>query len=435
MAVNRVKKAKRFQLSSISKTLVICLSLSLVSQPGFSQSSTITNKSLPISQTSIRIAQKNIKLEEPVVMTLRNASGDENAAPTPQAAEIVQEAVLEQPKETADAAVLDQEPESKADKADVAMLAAPVPGAAAKPNVVPEAGDEVVFESGGPIVIDNDEIAEVEETIKYEELPTDEGKTKVKTGAKFPVVANCEITSKTAKKGDPISGYLKYDLKIGDRLVAKKGSHVRGHINYALKARTTLHALWSPERWYKNSGCLGIEFDEIVNEKGEHLPLVAKPARQARIVKNKGEGRVLGVNHNGQITGPWAQQLRYKAVRVGLNAALAPAGVFSFGAMPVALGVMGAVNPSFAFSKPVGLNVRHRRIKGFAWGFLSGVPGSWLIEDTTVKGQEAVIKPGDEFLAEFKEEFTGEPATDAQLLPGASTKVRGQIMDAGKKKK
>lgn len=286
-----------------------------------------------------------------------------------------------------------------------------------------------------PIIIDNDEIMEQSENVKFEQLETDEGKTRIKTGAQFPVVVSSQITSKTARKGDPIQARLKYDLKIGNRLIAKKGSVVTGHINYCLRARSVLHSLVSPERWYRNSGCLGVSFDEIINEKGEHLPLIAVPARQARIVKNKGEGRELGVNHNGQVTGPWAQQLRYKALRIGLNAALAPAGVFSFGAMPVALGVIGAANPSFAFMKPVGLNVRHRRIKGFAWGFLSGIPGSWLIEDTVVKGQEAVIKPGDEFLAEFKQEFTGEPATEADLLPGTSAKVRGQIVDDGKPKK
>ena len=191
----------------------------------------------------------------------------------------------------------------------------------------------------------------------------------------------------------------------------------------------------SKERWYRNSGCIGLAFDEIINDKGEHLPLSAQPSRQARIVKNKAEGRELGVNHYGQVTGPWAQQLRYKAVRIGLNFAMAPAGVFSFGAMPVALGVLGAANPSFAFSRPVGLNVRHRRLKGFAWGFLSGVPGSWLIEDTTVKGQEAIIKPGDEFYCELVQEFTGEPATDAQLMPGANTKLHGQVLTDPKKDK
>jgi hypothetical protein len=152
-------------------------------------------------------------------------------------------------------------------------------------------------------------------------------------------------------------------------------------------------------------------------------------------VKNKAEGRLLGVNHDGQITGPWGQQLRYKAVRVGLNAAMAPAGAFTFGAMPVALGVMGAINPSFAFMKPVGTNVRHRRIKGFAWGFLSGIPGSWIIEDTVTKGQEAIIKPGDEFLVELQKEFTGEAMTEAELMPGATSKVRGEVDRKGKPKK
>src|SRR5579872_4389390 len=247
-----------------------------------------------------------------------------------------------------------------------------------------------------PLIIDNDEAVAIKETIRYKELPTDDGKTKIIAGAQFPVVVCSQINSKTAKAGDVLEARLKYDLKIGDRLIAAKGSSVNGHLNYALKARCTMRSLLSLERWYRNSGCIGISFDEIVNEKGEHIPLVAIPAQTARIVKNKAEGRVLGVNHRGQITGPWSQQLRYKAIRIGLNFALAPAGVFSFGAMPVALGVIGAANPSFAFCKPVGLNVRHRRIKGFALGFLSGVPGSWIIEDTIIKGQEAIIKPGDE---------------------------------------
>ena len=284
----------------------------------------------------------------------------------------------------------------------------------------------------GIMVVDNDEAVEQNDHLQYEEMPLDEGKQNIKIGARFPVVISSSLNSKTAKKGDRFEARLKYDLKIGDRLIAKKGSVVRGHLDYCLKARTILHSLVSPERWYRNSGCIGLAFDEIVNEKGEHIPCVAAPARAGRVIKNKAEGRELGVNHNGQVVGPWAQQLRYKAVRVGLNFAMAPAGVFSFGAMPVALGAIGAVNPNFAFGKPVGLNVRHRRIKGFAWGFLSGIPGSWLIEDTTVKGQEAIIKPGDEFYAAFKQEFNGEPETDASIMAGASAKVSGQVVNEKK---
>ena len=285
---------------------------------------------------------------------------------------------------------------------------------------------------GGPIVIDNDEIIEQNVTIAYEEMPTEAGGTAVKAGARFPVVMLSEINSKTAKKGDPIEARLKYDLKIGTRHIANKGSRVRGHLNYVLRARTVLGSMVTTQRFYRNSGVLGIAFDELINENGEHFALVAKPAMMDRIVKNKYEGRELGVNHNGQVTGPFSQQLRYKAIRVGMNFAMAPLGTMSFGAMPVALGVMGAINPSFAFMRPVGLNVRHRRIKGFAWGFLSGIPGSWLIEDTTVRGQEAIIKPGDEFLAVFNEQFKGEAATDASLLPGGGTKVRGEVLSGVK---
>jgi len=290
-------------------------------------------------------------------------------------------------------------------------------------------------EEEGIITIDSDESEEVQATIVYEEMPTDEGKTHIKAGAQFPVAMVSQLSSKTAKLGDNIQARLKYDIKIGDRHIAKKGCVVTGHIDYILPARSVMHSLVSPTRWYRNSGCIGIAFDEILNEKGEHIALNAKPARRARIVKNKAEGRLLGVNHDGQITGPWGQQLRYKAVRVGLNAAMAPAGAFTFGAMPVALGVMGAINPSFAFMKPVGTNVRHRRIKGFAWGFLSGIPGSWIIEDTVTKGQEAIIKPGDEFLVELQKEFTGEAMTEAELMPGATSKVRGEVDRKGKPKK
>lgn len=285
------------------------------------------------------------------------------------------------------------------------------------------------------LIIDNDEAQEVQQTLKEEVLPlTADGKAHAKAGARFPVVLASELNSKTAKQGDLIKARLKFDLKIGDRLVAQKGAIVNGHVNYVLHARTIMNSLLSPERWYRNSGCLGLAFDEIINEKGEHLPLTALPSRQARIVKNKAEGRELGVNHNGQVVGPWSEQIKYKCIRIGLNAALAPAGVFTFGAMPVALGVLGAASPSFAFAKPVGLNVRHRRLKGFAWGFLSGIPGSFIIEDTTIKGQEAIVKPGDEFYAELVEEFTGEPASDAQLMPGATTKVHAQVLKKTSKK-
>src|ERR1700691_150279 len=49
--------------------------------------------------------------------------------------------------------------------------------------------------SDAPVVIDNDQAIEVEDSIKYENLPTDESKTCVKTGATFPVIMESQIRS------------------------------------------------------------------------------------------------------------------------------------------------------------------------------------------------------------------------------------------------
>ena len=51
------------------------------------------------------------------------------------------------------------------------------------------------------IYIDNDEALEIEETIAYEDLPTNEAGTRIKAGAKFPVVMVSNVSSKTCKKG------------------------------------------------------------------------------------------------------------------------------------------------------------------------------------------------------------------------------------------
>lgn len=280
------------------------------------------------------------------------------------------------------------------------------------------------------IIVDNDlETAQpLEKEYKWEEIADSPDKSQIEAGARFPVAVVSSISSKTAKKGDPIEARLMTDIKIGGQLIARQGDMVVGRVSSCMKARRILHAELSRKRWMRANGCLGIQFDEIVTSDGKHLPLVAKPARVRRVVKNKNEGRVLGVNHQGELASPLSTQLKHQAVHLAIRGAASVGGVFSMGAVPAAYGIIGAINPSFAFLKPVGKNVPHRRLKGFAMGVVSGLPGGFLIADTIIKGKEAVIKPGDTFLAEFKEEFTGKAATSASLIPGASGKVRGEVM-------
>lgn len=292
----------------------------------------------------------------------------------------------------------------------------------------------------GIIVVDNDEAKDIaisEAEYKWEEIPDAEGKTHISAGASFPVRIASEINSKTCRVGDPVEGFSKIDLKIGGKLIAPRGTRVVGHVSSCMPARRMLHAELSRKRWMRANGCIGLQFDEMVTAQGEHIPLVAAPARQAKIVDNKNEGRVMGVNHKGEVATPLSIQLKHQALHLAIRGAASVGGVFSMGAVPVAYGVVGAINPSFAFLHPVGKNVPHRRLKGFAMGFVSGVPGGFLIADTIIKGSEASVKPGDEFLVQFKQDFTGEAASEAQLMPGAKTTVRGEVVNEapkGKKK-
>jgi len=306
---------------------------------------------------------------------------------------------------------------------------------AATPQAVPPL-EGVVSVDGGPIVIDNDNAESlVEQKYQWEEIPDAEGKTQIQAGARFPVEITSQITSKTARVGDPVQARLKVDIKIGGKLIAQKGAIVTGHVKTAAKARRMVQSYLTVTRFWRANGMIGIQFDEIINESGEHIPLVAAPARASRIVKNKNEGRVLGINHHGEVATPLSIQLKHQALHLAIRGAASAGGVFSFGIVPVAYGCVGAINPDFAFLHPVGKNVPHRRLKGFAMGAVSGLPGGFLIADYIIRGSEAVIKPGDEFLAELQQNFTGEAATDAQLLPGASTKVRGEVMPDSTTKK
>lgn len=280
-------------------------------------------------------------------------------------------------------------------------------------------------------VVDND-LEKEKEILKEESFATEttdgNGNTKITAGSRFRVTVLSTHNSHTAKVNDAVEARLRNDLVVGGKVVAKAGSKVVGRVSTAEPARRILHAELSSKRWMRANGALGLNFYEIVTDSGEHLPLAAAPARQARIVKNVNEGRVLGVNHNGEIASPLSTQLKHQAAHLAIRGAASAGGVFSFGIVPVAYACVGAANPSFAFMHPVGKNVRHRRLKGFGMGLVAGMPGGFLIADSIIKGQEAVVKPGDEFLAEFKQDFTGEPETDASIMSSGQGKVHGQVL-------
>ncbi|CAM6006250.1 unnamed protein product [Sphagnum balticum] len=263
----------------------------------------------------------------------------------------------------------------------------------------------------------------------------------MKVGSRFPIKIDSSLTSKTAKVGDSIEARLSEDLIIGGKLIAPQGSKVKGHVSSVQQGRRVLKAEFSRHRWLKSAGELGVQFDEIVTDKDEHFPLVAKPARQTRFVKDMEEGRVLGINNDGEIVSPLSAQVKSQAIHLGIHAAVTAAGIsggpIGLAAIPVTYGCLGAISPSFAFMHPVGRNMKHRRLKGFALGFVSGLPGGGFVADAIVRGPEAIVKPGDLFEAELKQEFKGEQAVvanvadaegTAEIVPVVKKTVQGEVL-------
>ena len=106
------------------------------------------------------------------------------------------------------------------------------------------------------IVIDNDDeqaAEQIEETFKWQELPDSPGKKVMSMGARFPVKVVSEISSKTAKAGDPVEGQVRVDVKIGGKMIAPKGTRVVGHVFNVMPARRLLVAEVSRHRWWRAS--------------------------------------------------------------------------------------------------------------------------------------------------------------------------------------
>lgn len=296
-----------------------------------------------------------------------------------------------------------------------------------------------IEEAADVIVIDNDMYKQKSEnsakdSSSWSTVKAENGKTMILAGARFPVVLVSSHNSKNCRIGDRVEARLKADILIGERLIAKMNDHVLGHVTSSHKARRLLIAQLAPKRWMRANGAIGIKFDEIITYEGQHIALTAAPARMARIIENKNEGRVLGVNHKGEIAAPLSTQLKNQGVQLAIRGAAGAGGIFSMGAVPVLFGLIGALHPEFAFLHPVGKNMPHRRLKGFGMGFLNGLPGGFIIADWVLRGVESVLKPGDEFLVEFQQDFNGEVSTTAQLEPQERTKVRAEIVKPKKSK-
>ncbi len=248
------------------------------------------------------------------------------------------------------------------------------------------------------------------------------------TAIQFPVVFKTSIDSAKAQEGDEVKAYLKEDLFIENRLVAPEGSVVVGHIDTVRKSRRLAKsAIMKEDRFHKN-GSVRIVFDEIITPDEEHIRITGIVSKQSTTFIDGRHPREVVVGNKGEFKKAEEvltedEKTVSNIVNYGVNYGLTPLGtVASFGALPVIMGVLGALEPSIVTQRVVTKDEKHPRINGFTYGAIGGLPGAPALQAFMLKGSEISIKAGDELLIQahspYEETATSLGVSSQILTPG-----------------
>lgn len=167
------------------------------------------------------------------------------------------------------------------------------------------------------------------------------------------------------------------------KVKAKAGDTVVGSVMEASQGRRFLLAEVSPKRWLQAGGGVGIVFTEL-RSGGKSQKIQAVP------VAISGVNGVV-VSKDGSLEQSKKKQLKSKVGRTAFGAAA----LLGAPLTSVVGGVTGAAKPSVVLPEASSTQDRkHRRLKGFATGFVAGLPGGFLVNDAVLKGKETVLRPG-----------------------------------------
>jgi hypothetical protein len=60
------------------------------------------------------------------------------------------------------------------------------------------------------------------------------------------------------------------------------------------------------------------------------------------------------------------------------------------------MGTGAAIDPAFAYNKPVESDADHKRLKAIAYAIVTNLPGAFFVQSVVEKGNEIELMPGDE---------------------------------------
>ena len=254
----------------------------------------------------------------------------------------------------------------------------------------------------------------------------------IPTAVQIAVVFKTPIDSRKTLDGAKIEALLKEDLIVGDTVVAPRGSRIVGHVEYLRHARRMTEATLSNKGRFKQGAALKVIFTKIVTTDGETLYVLGRLSQQSATLSIEGGrfDREVSINKDGAFDR--AEEVLTSGDKVlsnlvgqGVGTVLTPLGtVASFGALPVIMGILGAAEPSLMTNKPVSMDDKHVRIKGFTLGVVESLPAGQLMVPFIIKGSELRIKQGDEYLVQVHSPYTPKEKLAAQMQ---TQSVEGEI--------
>jgi hypothetical protein len=253
----------------------------------------------------------------------------------------------------------------------------------------------------------------------------------IPSAIQFPVVFKSVIDSSKAMVGDEVLASLKEDIVIDDELIAPEGSIIVGHIAKLKRSRRLTESVISKNRRFHKGSSMKIEFDEIITDEDEHIPIVGCLSKQTADFFDGKQPREVEITSGGELIKAEAvftndQKVASQIVNFAASTGIGQLGTAaSFGALPVVMGVIGAVEPAMVMSKPMKPDEKHPRVKGAAWGVWTTVPGAPVIQAVAFKGSDLRIEPGDELLAQAHSPYEPILSITSKILRRNTSSVSG----------
>lgn len=221
------------------------------------------------------------------------------------------------------------------------------------------------------------------------QVATESGDSKL---LKFKVRLTAAVDGSVAKVGDPVYGELLDTVLLPGAVFAGAGAPVFGVVTEVVQSKSVLKSNFQKKNWRNANGNLSIKITKIGNTD---LTIDAAPAPKSTIERAVNSKSVpLTVDDRGEVVVQYNAK-GYTAANLALAGGCMAAGPFGLLLGPMVGGAAGAADPAFAYGRPVTEDEGHTRVKGFFKGMIGGLPGGFLLTDSTSRGLDISLDPGD----------------------------------------